>query len=212
MFDFNSMNQDAVRVIVSLVLGGVVGLEREVSDKSAGLRTNILICVGASLFTIVSQKFSNDPARIAAQLVSGIGFLGAGSIMRDGDRVTGLTTAATIWTVAAIGMAVGYGHFNLAGMVTVTILFVQLGFTPLDVLIDDWRERHTFRIVSKQEERGLDDIAAIFRESRIRVMRRKLMKKSNHYYSEWFTSGPRANQEKAMKKLLDSHEVIEVTY
>ena len=99
--ELNGFGQDLIRICIAVFLGGVIGLEREISDKAAGLRTNILICVGACLITIISGKFLHDPARIAAQLISGIGFLGAGAIMREGDRVTGLTTAATIWTVAS---------------------------------------------------------------------------------------------------------------
>lgn len=203
---------DLLKVLVSLAMGGLVGLEREVSDKAAGLRTNILICVGATLFTLLSSYFSNDPARISAQLVSGIGFIGAGAIMREGDRVTGLTTAATIWTVAAIGMAVGYGHYSLAALVTATVLFVQLAFTQLDILIDDWRERHTYRIVSKLDDKSLDEIEKLFREARVRVIRSKVMKRQNIYYSEWYTSGPRKGQEQVLAKLLDNKEVLEVTY
>src|SRR3990167_4076560 len=147
MFDFSVVNQDMLKIVTALVLGSVIGLEREVSDKAAGLRTNILICVGATLFTILSLKFTNDAARISAQIVSGRGFLGAGAIMREGEHVTGLTTAATIWTVAAIGMGVGYGFWALAAGLTAAILFIQLAFTRLDILIDDWSDRYTFRIL-----------------------------------------------------------------
>lgn len=203
---------DLLKILVSLAMGGLIGLEREVSDKAAGLRTNILICVGATLFTLLSGYFHNDPARISAQLVSGIGFLGAGAIMREGDRVTGLTTAATIWTVAAVGMAVGYGHYSLAALVTATILFVQLAFTQLDILIDDWRERHTYRIVSKLDDKSLDEIERLFREARVRVIRSKAMKRQNIYYSEWYTSGPRKGQEHVLAKLLANKEILEVTY
>jgi putative Mg2+ transporter-C (MgtC) family protein len=206
------INPDAARLLASLVLGAVIGLEREVSDKAAGLRTNILICVGACLFTIISGYFFNDPARITAQLVSGIGFLGAGAIMHEGDKVTGLTTAATIWMVAAIGMAVGYGHYTLAATATLMVLFVQLAFTQMDILIDDWRERHTYRIVSKLESASIDEIVANFKAANIVVMKRKLMKKNNLYYSEWFTTGGRNSQEKVKKQLLASSYVLELTY
>jgi len=206
------LNSDLLKVVLSLLLGAAIGLEREVSDKPAGLRTNILICVGAALFTVLSLKFAADPARIGAQIVTGIGFLGAGAIMREGDRVTGLTTAATIWTVAAIGMAIGYGHYTLAAIVAVAVLVVQLAFTQLDILIDNWRMRHTYEIISKFDQISIDEVGKIFRESHVRVMRKKLMKKNNLYYSEWYTSGGRANQERVMRKLLDSKEVIEVIY
>ena len=205
-------NPDAVKLFAALLLGAVIGLEREVSDKAAGLRTNILICVGACLFSIISGRFFNDPARIAAQIVTGIGFLGAGAIMREGDKVTGLTTAATIWMVAAIGVAAGYGHFTLSATAALMVLFVQLAFTQLDILIDDWRERHTYRIVSKLAAAGIEEIAKSFESSKIVIMKRKLMKKNNLYYSEWFTTGGRNSQEKVKKKLLASPYVLELTY
>lgn len=206
------INPDAVKLFAALLFGGVIGLEREVSDKAAGLRTNVLICVGACLFAIISSRFFNDPARISAQIVTGIGFLGAGAIMHEGDKVTGLTTAATIWMVAAIGMSVAYGHFTLAATAALMVLFVQLAFTQLDILIDDWRERHTYRIVSKLDSEGIEDIAASFHGAKIVVMKRKLMKKNNLYYSEWFTTGGRQSQDRVKKKLLDSPYVLELTY
>ena len=205
---------DAVKILAALILGAVIGLEREVSDKAAGLRTNVLICVGACLFTILSGKFTagSDPTRIAAQIVSGIGFLGAGAIMREGDRITGLTTAATIWIVAAIGTAVGFSHYTLACLTTVSVLLIQLVFTKLDILIDNWRERHTFRITSKFDDKSLEEIRTIFRGAHIRVLRHKLMKKNNQFHSEWYTSGPRLHQRDVVRKLLESKEVIEVLY
>lgn len=201
-----------IKLGVSLALGTAIGLERELSDKSAGLRTNILICLGATLYTMLSQYFTNDPARIAAQIVSGIGFLGAGAIMREGDRVTGLTTAATIWTVAAIGTAVGFGHFRIAALFALAVLIVELVFYQLDIWIDDLRERHNYRVITKIDETCIAEIERIFRESRVKVMRRKLMKKEGYFYSEWFTAGPRASNEKAVKLLIVAKDILEVTY
>ncbi|OGR82207.1 MAG: hypothetical protein A3J74_01400 [Elusimicrobia bacterium RIFCSPHIGHO2_02_FULL_57_9] len=212
MFDFSVVNQDMLKIVTALVLGSVIGLEREVSDKAAGLRTNILICVGATLFTILSLKFTNDAARISAQIVSGIGFLGAGAIMREGEHVTGLTTAATIWTVAAIGMGVGYGFWALAAWAALLVLFIQLAFTQLDILIDTWRMRHTFRIISKLDDKSLHEIGSIFRGSHVHVLRRKLMKRSNLYYSEWYTKGGRGDHEKVLERLLESKEVLDLSY
>jgi putative Mg2+ transporter-C (MgtC) family protein len=207
------VNHDAIKLMTALLMGAAIGLEREISDKAAGLRTNILICLGACLFAIVNMRLWDvKDAHIVAQIVAGVGFLGAGAIMREGDRVTGLTTAATIWIVAAIGLAVGVGLFYIAATVTLMVLFVQLAFTQLDIWIDDWRERHTFRIVSKIDAASLADIECVFRECKLHVMRRKLMKKNNLYYSEWFTTGGRANQDAAQKRLLDSEAVFEVTY
>lgn len=127
--------QDPVFMVLRLVLagifGGIVGYEREVHEHPAGLRTHILVCLGAALITMVSVSFrppDGDPGRIAAQIVSGIGFLGAGTILRQGSIVRGLTTAASLWTVAGIGIAVGVGgalYLMLAAVAT-AVVFVTL--------------------------------------------------------------------------------------
>ena len=131
------------RVGLAAVLGGAIGFERELREREAGLRTHMLVSVGAALFTLVSAfawtdwQFSNasgvvfDPTRIAAQVVTGIGFLGAGAIIRQGLSVRGLTTAATLWVVAAIGMATGAGFYSAAVITTVLVL---LSLYPLRVL------------------------------------------------------------------------------
>lgn len=123
-----------LRVGLAAVLGGAIGFERELREREAGLRTHLLVSVGAALFTLVSAyawtdwRFSNesglvfDPTRIAAQVVTGIGFLGAGAIIRQGLSVRGLTTAATLWVVAAIGMATGAGYYAAAVITTVLVL------------------------------------------------------------------------------------------
>lgn len=116
------------RLLLATVLGGAVGWEREHARKPAGLRTNMLICVGAALLTDISVRTAlaagppADPARISAQIVSGIGFLGAGTIIQSRGSVTGLTTAATLWVVAAIGMAVGSGAYIEAVGTTLLVL------------------------------------------------------------------------------------------
>ena len=125
----------ALRLALAAGLGGAIGLERELREREAGLRTHMLVSVGAALFTLVSAyawrdfHFSNragvvfDPTRIAAQVVTGIGFLGAGAIIRQGVSVRGLTTAATLWVVAAIGLASGAGYYSAAVVATVLVLF-----------------------------------------------------------------------------------------
>ena len=115
------------RLLIATALGGLIGLQRELSGKPAGLRTNLLICLGAALITHISialpaQLGAGDPARIAAQIVAGIGFLGAGTIMRSQHAVHGLTSAATIWVVAAVGLTVGAGFERQAAFATVIIV------------------------------------------------------------------------------------------
>src|SRR5207237_5928656 len=126
-----------LKLALAVVLGGAIGLEREIKGKPAGLRTNILICVGSALLTDVSMRIGlvdggpriGDPARLAAQIVSGIGFIGAGTIMQGGGMVTGLTSAATIWVVASLGIAIGAGFYvEAAGTgALVTIVLAWLG-------------------------------------------------------------------------------------
>ena len=132
-----------LRVAVAAALGGVLGLERELREREAGLRTHLLVSVGSALFTIVSaygfREFLTsgasvvraDPTRIAAQIVTGIGFLGAGAIIRQGFSVRGLTTAATLWVVAAIGLASGAGYYS-AAVITTGVALVSLG--PLRII------------------------------------------------------------------------------
>jgi putative Mg2+ transporter-C (MgtC) family protein len=130
-FDVAQLRLDLLgRLVLAASLGGVVGLEREISGKPAGLRTNLLICVGAALLTDLSITISRmagplvvtDPARIAAQIVSGVGFLGAGTIIQARGSVLGLTTAATLWVVAAIGMAVGASAYVEAIGTTILVI------------------------------------------------------------------------------------------
>lgn len=112
------------RIILSLLLGGLIGLEREIGKEPAGLRTHMLVALGSTLFTAISFANDTDPTRIAASIVTGIGFLGAGTIFKEQDRVKGLTTAADLWVIAAIGMAVGVGYYFMALVSTLVVLLV----------------------------------------------------------------------------------------
>jgi putative Mg2+ transporter-C (MgtC) family protein len=129
---------EAISILMALVCGAIVGVEREKGHKAAGLRTQILICVGSAVFTVVSMSPAmggHEPARIAAQIVTGVGFLGAGSILRDRHQITGLTTAATIWTVSAIGMLAGAGYVTAAFILALGVLLVLGSFRQIEVLL-----------------------------------------------------------------------------
>ena len=121
------------KILFSILCGGIIGLERELKNKAAGIKTNILICLGSALYTSISVLISTslagsghygDPARIAAQIVSGIGFLGGGTIIQSRGTILGLTTAATIWVVAAIGICVGIGHADIAIVTSLTVVLI----------------------------------------------------------------------------------------
>ncbi len=111
-------------LLLAMALGALVGIEREMTHKPAGLRTHMLVSLGACLFTVVSIGFSFDPARIAAGIVSGIGFIGAGTILAEKDKVQGITTAASLWATAAIGLTVGIGDYPLSVVVTFLVLII----------------------------------------------------------------------------------------
>lgn len=128
-----------LKLTLAVILGGAIGLEREIKAKPAGLRTNILICVGAALLSDISVRIGmidgtriGDPARLAAQIVSGIGFIGAGTIMQGGGMVTGLTSAATIWVVAAIGIAIGSGFYVEAAGSGILVMVVLAWLTRIE--------------------------------------------------------------------------------
>lgn len=147
-----------VLIITSLILGGLIGFDRERKMKAAGIKTNLMICLGATLYTALSlfiHKESSspggDPSRIAAQIVSGIGFLGAGSIIQGRGSIRGLTTAATIWVVAAIGVTIGAGYPLIAALFTFTILIVLNLINPIYTLVErekDYKNYH-FEVLTK---------------------------------------------------------------
>jgi putative Mg2+ transporter-C (MgtC) family protein len=145
-------DESLLRLSLAAILGGLIGVERELREREAGLRTHLLVALGSALFTIVGaygfhaflesgqSVVRADPTRIAAQIVTGIGFLGAGAIIRQGLSVRGLTTAATLWVVAAVGLAAGAGYYSAAAITTAVVL---VALWPLRILA--YRMLHRFR-------------------------------------------------------------------
>jgi putative Mg2+ transporter-C (MgtC) family protein len=144
----------AVRLLIAMVAGGLVGIERELRGRQAGFRTNILVCVGSCLVMIVSISFASrawphegnvnvnvDPARIAYGVMTGIGFLGAGTIVKSGIAVRGLTTAAAMWCVAAVGMAAGFGMYTLTIIATIMIVTALWVLDYFESMVPKWRYR-----------------------------------------------------------------------
>lgn len=146
--------EDVLSIVLATVLGAAIGLERELSGKAAGLRTNVLICLGAAVFTIISQRMvegtDGSIVRIAAQIVTGVGFLGAGAVIQDRRGVHGLTTAATIWLVASIGMGCGAGFHKLA--VTSTLLAIIVLVVGLRLIKPIERFAAKYRVRNNPEE------------------------------------------------------------
>ena len=135
------------RLLISFGIGTAIGLEREYRSKAAGLRTMIMICLGSTIFTQLSISLGgSNPDRIAASIVSGIGFLGAGVIFKDGLSVSGITTATTIWITAALGMAVGVGEYFIALIGSGIVLVVLIVFEKFQVVFDRWHQTRTYKI------------------------------------------------------------------
>src|SRR6478672_3698668 len=150
-----------IKLIVAAILGGIIGLERQIRDKPAGLRTNILICVGSTLFmsisTKVAQMLGGDPTRIAAQIISGIGFLGAGAVLHSHGFVLGLTTAATIWVVAGVGMALGSGMYAVAVFTTAMSLAILYFLSFIEDRIQG-RKSYSYALVVTDLQHALGSI------------------------------------------------------
>jgi putative Mg2+ transporter-C (MgtC) family protein len=176
-----------VRVIVAASLGGLIGFEREFADQPAGFRTHILVSLGAALFTLVGaygvEPFLGgetgvrfDPTRIAAQVVTGIGFLGAGAILQQGVNVRGLTTAASLWVTAAVGTAVGLGYWSgaVATAVTTVITLYGLKYVSHRVFRRLRRGHHHYALEISPQLR-LSDLAKVFEKSGVRTESLKLV-------------------------------------
>jgi putative Mg2+ transporter-C (MgtC) family protein len=207
------------RILLATVLGGAIGFEREINGKPAGLRTNILICVGATLLTDLSVHITTlgagaairaDPGRIAAQVVSGVGFLGAGTIIQSRGSVAGLTTAATLWVVAAIGMAVGAGH-HVEAVGTATL--VLLALVPLGRL-EGWLHRRrtvrSIRVVAERLPEGIvDQLEDLLREEGLRVSLDEVARKPDRdeITVVFRASGSRDAFARARSRLLDAERV-----
>ena len=178
-----------LKILLAAMLGGIIGLERELSHKEAGLRTNILIAIGSTLITILSFKIaaltpSADPARLTAQIVSGIGFLGAGAIIQARFAVHGLTTAATIWTVAAIGIAVGSGFYLLAFVVAILVVIVLTVFRLLLSILEKQKQNFVYLITTEEKASLLVDMRRVMTELNIRYSSARLNRRDGRYEFE----------------------------
>jgi putative Mg2+ transporter-C (MgtC) family protein len=202
-----------LRLLASFLIGGAIGFEREYLSKSAGFRTLIMICLGSCLFTIFSIFIAeNTPDRIASNIVTGIGFLGAGVIFREDNRVKGLTTAATIWITAALGMGIGGGYYRVciagAGL-TLIALFVLVKFEDL---IERFNQSRTYKIVCNYKEETLHKFEDMFREHRLKFRRSKQFRKGEHITGTWVVNGAEKRHDGFIKEILKDDSVIEFEF
>ena len=203
----------ALKVILAAILGGAIGLEREFRDKPAGLRTNMLICIGTTLFMIVSitaaTVIGGDPMRIAAQIVTGIGFLGAGAVLHSHGFVVGLTTAATIWVVAGIGMAVGSGFYGIAVFTTLLCLTTLTAMPFIESRVPSIRV-HNYSVIVSDLTRGLSALQSLLAELSVPTTSLNF-RRDDPRSRIWFTiSATRESNDSIIARLSSLPEVKEV--
>jgi putative Mg2+ transporter-C (MgtC) family protein len=206
--------EDVLKIVLALGAGGLIGLEREFRDKSAGFRTLIFISLGSTVFTILSSRLApgNDPTRITANIVTGIGFLGAGAILREGLRVTGLTTAATIWLTAALGMAIGGDQYMLAGILLIISIIILWIFPFVEIGIDKTREEHTYEILCSLDLEKIDAIELKVREIGLRVHSGQHVKQGEEMRCSWVVSGAPKKHAQFLKFLFSDEDIKEFRY
>lgn len=207
--------ENLIKLGMAVLIGGVIGAEREFQDKAAGFRTIILITVGSALFTIFS--LSMDPGftqtRIAANIVTGIGFLGAGAIVRDGGRVAGLTTAATIWLSAALGMGIGAGDLIFVSASTAVVLLVLLVFPRLEEKIDGVRESRTYTLVfSATKWKSLEKVHDALKSHSLTVLEYHQSKTESSISGTWQTIGSLPEHNKFVDRMMKDKDVKEFDY
>jgi putative Mg2+ transporter-C (MgtC) family protein len=193
------------QLALAVVLGGAIGLERELRGKPAGLRTNVLICIGATLFTVLSQHISagrGDPGRIAAQVLTGIGFIGAGTILHLRGSISGLTSAATIWVVTAIGMAVGSSAYVEALGATGLVGLVLVGLGKAEKYLATKASRSNLVIHARPESTALEDLEAVVRGSGLEVERVVARHENVDLVIELTLRGPRRLHDQAVLSIV----------
>ena len=204
-----------LEMMLAVVLGGVIGIERELKDKPAGLRTHILICLGATLFTDLAQRLvgvGGDPGRLAGHVAAGVGFIGAGTILHQRGEVTGLTTAANVWVVAAIGMALGFGAYRDAIAATVVVVLVLAGLGHAERTLDRWASKDgRFEVRARAEPSPVEELRAAAAAEGLEIVECHVRREGESLRLDLRLRGSRARQEKALAALSGHAAVQEVS-
>jgi len=197
-----------LRLLLALLLGGIIGIEREYRDKSAGFRTLTLICVGACLFTLVSILLTNGTNdRIASNIVTGIGFIGAGVIFKNEKGVNGLTTAASVWAVAAIGMAAASGLYVASVATCIVLLIILVLFNPVEQWIDKLNKERVYKIAASYSPESKDKFEALMKKYRLKFEHGKRMRIENNIHLQWKVTGSIQAHERFVEEILNDKSV-----
>lgn len=208
------MPEDLIKLLCALVVGAIIGAEREYHDKTAGLRTIILISVGSALFTIFSLRIGvdGDPARIAAQIVTGVGFLGAGVILHQGRQVKGLTTAATVWLAAALGIGAGSGYLLFTTVTALVALFILWVLPVVEMRLEASRMTRVYQITSTIKPKKKAELLALFRKYGLQVRGQSQGKRGEMLIITLKAVGRPENHDEVAEALIADAEVRDLDY
>lgn len=202
---------DFLTLLVSVLCGSLLGIEREYQNKSAGLRTIVLICLGSTVFTIVSQRMGGSDDRIASNIITGVGFIGAGVIFKGNYDVRGLTTAAVIWIAAAIGMVIGISEYKFGIILSLIVLVILSGFAKLEYLIDIINHHKTYRITFIDNDlKNITKITDLVRSEGLKQSIKQLSKAHNRLTITMDVSGNKKQFRHLTEKILAMTEVQEI--
>jgi putative Mg2+ transporter-C (MgtC) family protein len=198
-----------LKLLLAVLIGGLIGAEREYRSKSAGFRTLTLICIGAALFTVFSIQIggTGNPDRIASNIATGIGFVGAGVIFKGDFGVNGITTAAMIWVTAALGMGIGAGYEMVSAIACAIILIMLFIFSRFEGWIDRANQTRNYKIVCEYQNETLHRYEECFKNFHLTFKRSREMKTENLITGEWVVKGTERNHNHFVHSMLNDPTV-----
>jgi putative Mg2+ transporter-C (MgtC) family protein len=206
-------SETAMQLFISFIIGTAIGIEREYRSKAAGLRTMIMICLGSTLFTEISLAIGGSSTdRIASNIITGIGFLGAGVIFKDGLTITGITTATTIWITAALGMAVGAGEYFIALVGSIVVLVVLLLFEKIQLLIARSHQQRIYKIIFQDPATFLPSFESEIKKLHLHCRKERDMRDLDQYILLYAIYGSEKNLEGLNAFLKTSSQVRTFEY
>ncbi|WP_207515602.1 MgtC/SapB family protein [Longitalea luteola] len=197
------------KLLISVLIGGIIGAEREYHSKSAGLRTLMLICLGSTMFTMFSMEIGHEhsPDRIAGGIVAGIGFVGAGVIFMGGTGINGVTTAATIWVTAALGMGVGAGHQYASLMGCIILVGILQAFTVIETWMDRINRTHTYKITCTYRDKVFEHYEALMKQHQLSFRRGPQCRHQQTVWGTWEAEGSREQHNAFIHYMLNDANV-----
>ena len=211
--DITFQSETALQLLFSFIIGTAIGIEREYRSKAAGLRTMIMICLGSTIFTELSMAIGNGSEdRIASNIITGVGFLGAGVIFKDGLSISGITTATTIWITAALGMAVGAGQYFIAFVGCVAILIVLLFFEILQKAIARIHHERTYKVTTQEDPSFASEFEKEVRRLKLDFRKERDIRNDGDYILVYLVIGREKNLDEFNNYLKTSKKVISYEY